>query len=78
MLKTTYLSAHAQNHVSLERRHKSITTIVLGDHDFLLVALNFGNLAALMAICSHIFTANAQKWPLMRFRLKFRHRRSFP
>jgi len=41
---------HAQNHLSLEWRHKYIPTIVLGEHDFLLIALNLGNLAAFMAI----------------------------
>jgi len=34
VLKTTQLSAHAQNHVSIERCRKSFTIIVLGDHDF--------------------------------------------
>jgi len=49
VLKTTQFSAHAQNHVSIERC-KSFTTIVLGDHDFPLIASNFGNLTAFMAI----------------------------
>jgi len=41
-----------QNHVSLEEVRKSITTIVLRDrdHDFLLRASNFDNLAAFRAI----------------------------
>ena len=61
MLKTTYLSAHAQNHVSLERCRKSFTTVVLGDHDFPFMASNFGNLTAFRVIFSHIFPAHAQK-----------------
>jgi len=48
VLKT--ISAHAQNHVSLERCFKSFTTIVFGDHDFLLTPSNFGKLTAFRAI----------------------------
>jgi len=33
VLKTTQLSAHAQNHTSPERCRKSFTMIFLGDHD---------------------------------------------
>jgi len=33
VLKTMQLSAHAQNHASLERCRKSFTMILLGDHD---------------------------------------------
>jgi len=50
VLKTTLLSAHARNHVSLEQYGKYLTVIVLGDHDFLTSASNFGNLAAFMAM----------------------------
>jgi len=50
VLKITQLSAHAQNHVTIERCRKSFTTIVLGDHDFPLIASNFGNLSAFRAI----------------------------
>jgi len=50
VLKTTELPGHAQNHVSLERRCKLFTAIVLSDHDFPLAASNFGNLTALRAI----------------------------
>jgi len=50
MLKITELSVHAQNHDSIERCHKSFTTIVLGDHDFPFITSNFGNLTALRAI----------------------------
>jgi len=71
VLKTTQLSAHAQNHVSIERFRKSFTTIVLGDHDFPLIASNFGNLTIFSAIFSHIFTVHAQKRLFMNFRLKF-------
>jgi len=78
VLKITHLSAHAQNHVSIERCHKSFTTIVLGDHNFPLTASNFGNLTAFMAIFSHIFTAHVQKWLFMNFQLKFRHQHSIP
>jgi len=56
VLKITQLSAHAQNHVSNERCHKSFITIVLGDHDFPLTASNFGNLTTFRAIFNHIFT----------------------
>ena len=70
VLKITQLSAHAQNHVSIERCHKSFTTIVLGE--------NFGNLTTFMAISSHIFTAHAQKGLFMNFRLKFWHHHSIP
>jgi len=49
VLKITQLSAHAQNHVSVERCRKSFTTIVLGDHDFALSASNFGKLTAFRA-----------------------------
>jgi len=61
VLKIRQLSAHVQNRVSIERCRKSFTTIVLGDHDFPLIASNFGNLTAFRAIFSHIFTAHVQK-----------------
>jgi len=71
VLKTTELSAHAQNHASPERCRKSFTMIFLGDHDFSLTGSKFGNLTAFRAIFSHIFTAHAQERPFMNFRLKF-------
>jgi len=71
VLKTTQLSAHAQNHVSPERCRKSFTMIFLGDPDIPLTGSNFGNLAAFRAIFSHIFTAHAQERPFMNYRLKF-------
>ena len=71
VLKTTQLSARAQNHASPERCRKSFTMIILGDHDIPLTGLNFGNLTAFRAICSHIFTAHAQEWPFMNLWLKF-------
>jgi len=71
VLKITQRSAHAQNHVIVQRCHKSFTTIVLGDHDFPLTASNFGNLTVFRAIFRHIFTAHAQKRLFMNFRLKF-------
>jgi len=71
VLKTTQLSVHAQNHVSIERCRKSFTTIVLGDHDFPLIASNFGNVTIFSAIFSHIFTTHAQKRLFMNFQLKF-------
>ena len=75
VLKTTQLSARAQNHASPEccRKcwRKSFTMIFLGDHDIPLTGSNVGNLTALRAICSHIFTAHAQERPFMNFRLKF-------
>ena len=71
MLKTTQLSAHAQNHASPERCRKCFTMIFLGDHDILLTGSNFGNLTSFRAIFRHIFTAHAQEWPFMNFWLKF-------
>jgi len=59
VLKTTQLSAHAQNHASLVRCHKPFTMIFLGDHDIPLIGSNFGNLTAFRAIFSHIFTSHA-------------------
>jgi len=50
VLKTTQLSAYAQNHASPERCLKSLTMIFLGDHDIPLTGSNFGNLRAFMAI----------------------------
>ena len=80
VLKTTWLSAHAQKHVSLARCRKYFrpTTIVLGDNDFPLTGSNFGNLTAFRAIFSHIFTAHAPKRLFVNFRLKFWHQHSIP
>jgi len=50
VLKITQHSAHAQDHISVQRCRKSFTTIVLGDNDFPLTASNFGNLTAFRAI----------------------------
>ena len=61
VLKTTQLSAHAQNHASSERCRKSFTMILLGDHDIPLTGSKFANLTAFRAIFSHIFTAHAQR-----------------
>jgi len=71
VLKTTQLSARAQNQASPERCRKSITITFLNDHDFPLTGSNFGNLTAFRAIFSHIFTAHAQERPFKNFRLKF-------
>ena len=71
VLKTTQLSARAQNHAIPERCRKSFTMIFLGDHVFPLTGSNFGNLTAFRAIFSHIFTAHAQERSFMNFRLKF-------
>jgi len=70
VLKTTQLSAHAQNHASPKRCRKSFTMIFLGEQDIPLTASNFGNLTAFRSIFSHIFTAHAQERPLMNFQLK--------
>ena len=78
VLKTTQLSAHAQNHASPERCRKSFTMIFLGDHDIPLTGSKFANLTTFRAICSHIFTAHAWERPLMNFRLKFWHHHSIP
>ena len=66
VLKTTQLSAHAQNHASPERCRKSFTTIFLGDHDIPLTGSNFGNLTAFRAILA-IYSLER---PFMNFRLK--------
>jgi len=50
VLKTTQLSAHAQNHGSLERCRTSFTTMVFFDHHFPLIASNFGKLTVFRAI----------------------------
>jgi len=47
VLKTTQLSAHAQNHASPERCRKSFTMVFLGDDDIPLTGSNFGNLTAM-------------------------------
>jgi len=78
VLKITQLSAHAQNHVSIERCRKSFTTIDLRDHDFPWIESNFGNLTPFRATFSHIFSAHAQKCLLMNFRLRFWHHHSIP
>ena len=70
VLRTTQLSAHAQNHASPEHCRKSFTIIFLSDHDIQLTGSNFDNLTAFRAIFSHIFT-HAQERPIMNFRLKF-------
>jgi len=71
VLKTTQLSAHAQNHASPERCRKFFAMIFLRDHDIPLTGSKFGNLTAFRAIFSHIFTAHAQERPSTNFRLKF-------
>ena len=71
VLKIAQLSAHLQNHVSVQRCCKSFTTIVLGDNDSPLTGSNFGNLTAFRAIFRYIFTAHAQKRQFMNFWLKF-------
>ena len=71
VLKITELSAHAQNHVSVQRCRKSFTIIFLGNHDFSLTGSNYGNLTACRAIFSHILTAHAQERPLVNVLLKF-------
>jgi len=55
VLKTTQLYAHAQNHASPERCHKSFAVIFLGNHDIPLTGSNFGNLTAFRAIFSNNF-----------------------
>jgi len=64
VLKTTQLSARAQNHASPERCRKSFTIIFFRDHDIPLTGLNFGNLTAFRAIFSHIFTAHTAIYEL--------------
>jgi len=52
VLKTTQLSARAQNHASPERCRKSFIIIFLGDHDFPLTGSNFGNLTYFHCACA--------------------------
>jgi len=61
VLKTMNVSAHAQNHVSLEWDGKSVTTMVLGDHDFLLRVSNVGDLAAFRSIFFVIFSQRMRR-----------------
>jgi len=60
VLKTTQLSAHAQNHASPERCRKSFIIIFLGDHDFPLTGSNFGNLTAFRAFLA-IFSVRMRR-----------------
>jgi len=46
VLKTTQLSAHAQNHANPEHCRQSFIMIFLSDHDIPLTGSNFGNLTA--------------------------------
>jgi len=78
VLRITQRSAHAQNHISVQRCRKCFTTIVLGDNDFPLTGSNFGNLTAFRAIFRYIFTVHAQKRLFMNFQLKFWHHHSIP
>ena len=61
-----YVKDHvAQKHVSLEHRRKSVTTVLLGDHNFLSRASNFGDLAAfrtILAIFSLRMRRNSSLW----------------
>ena len=57
---------------------KSLNTVILGEHDFPLMASNSGNLTTFRAIFSHIFTAHMQKWLLTNFWIKFWRWRSIP
>ena len=78
VLKTTQLSARAQNHASPERCRKSFTIIFLSDHDFRLTGSNLAiwqHLGQFLAIFSLRMRRN---WPFMNFRLKFWHHRSIP
>jgi len=78
VLKITQRSAHAQNHVSVQRYRKSFTTSVLGDHDLPLAGSNFSNMTAFRAIFRYICTAHAQKRLFMNFQFKFWHHHSIP
>ena len=57
VLKTTQLSAHAQNHASPERCPKSFTMIFLGDHDIPLTGSNFGIAVANTALAMRALRA---------------------
>ena len=50
VLKTTQLSAHAQNHASPERCRKPFTMIFLSDHDIPLTGSNFGRFLLIFAL----------------------------
>jgi len=62
VLKTTQLSAHAQNHASPERCRKSFTMIFLGDHDIPLTGSNFGNLIAFSGVVTTIEISPPPSW----------------
>jgi len=68
VLKTTQLSAHAQNHASPERCRKPFTMIFLGNHDIPLTGSNFGNLTTFRAIFtgSTVRSANLPVFSLLR------------
>ena len=69
----------AERRLVTQWRHGCRAIIIfLGDHDFPLTGSNFRNLTAFRAIFNHIFTAHAQEWPFMNFRLKFWHHHSIP
>ena len=76
VLKIRQRSAHAQNHVSIERCRKYHH--LSWRPNFPLTRSNFGNLTAFRATFSHIFTAHAQKRLLMNIRSKFGHHHSTP
>ena len=63
VLKTTQLSAHAQNYASPERCRKSFTLIFLGDHDIPLTGSNFDTLTAYRAIFSRLFVFDCRSRP---------------
>jgi len=51
---------YLQNHISLTRDGKYLIMIVNNDRDFILRSLNFDNFGEFRAICSQIFSADAQ------------------
>ena len=60
VLKTTQLSAHAQNHASPERCRKSFTLIILGDHDIPLTGSNFPSSCTFMFVVYQYMSAQTE------------------
>jgi len=78
VVRITQLSAHAENHVSIERCRKPFTTIVLANTISRSSLQTLAIWQYLGQFLANIFTAHAQKRLFMNFRLKFWHHHSIP
>ena len=76
VLKNVWDSAHARNQVICLRWPKCLNAVVLADVDLPYWTSKVEHIATFTAIFSKFCTAHAQKRLLMKFRCKFRHRRS--